>query len=235
MVGKRLPESIPDVGPCLKHDSGVHVADPSSPEHCTYCDAWMGTGEEDEDPQAFWCDTCQKVHYHDDEGSMLADVLGEFPCSVCAGVQEPDSFDYSQLDPGIRETVKFLRTHGVYTSDSGDGKTKFETGQDCCALEFPHVFAVTEPKRMVDEARRIAALLVAHGIYVQPVGYCMLGQDEAAATDEDVTWDVSEAAEIETSYDPMSDVATIMIARINDTILAKHLVSQPHAPQTADN
>lgn len=43
---------------------------------------------------------------------------------------------YEQLDPGIREVVRFIRSEGYVTTDSGDGKTK-PPGPD--VLPYPHV------------------------------------------------------------------------------------------------
>ena len=49
------------------------------------------------------------------------------------------------VDPGIRRTVAWLRSHGFNTTDSGDGVTKFrlakERGEEPmdCAIEIPHV------------------------------------------------------------------------------------------------
>lgn len=69
-------------------------------------------------------------------------------------------FDYEQLDPGIRMTVKRLRDAGYETTDSGDGGSKpaewFETGE---AMPFPHVVVATTCERMCADADAIAALL----------------------------------------------------------------------------
>lgn len=52
-----------------------------------------------------------------------------------------DEFDPSLLDPGVRELVVWLRSLGFNTSDSGDGKSKFEAGLtvEDGVLPFPHV------------------------------------------------------------------------------------------------
>lgn len=68
-----------------------------------------------------------------------------------------EPIDYSELDPGIRDVVRVMREAGFDTTDSGDGVSKPK--DDMCVLEYPHVFAVTEPARMVPEADRLAALL----------------------------------------------------------------------------
>jgi hypothetical protein len=68
-----------------------------------------------------------------------------------------DEIDYSELDPGIRDVVRVMREAGFDTTDSGDGVSKPKDGM--CVLEYPHVFAMTEPARMVSEADRLVALL----------------------------------------------------------------------------
>lgn len=69
-------------------------------------------------------------------------------------------FDYAQLDPGIRLTVKRLHEAGYVTTDSGDGGSKpkedYETG---CAMPFPHVVVSSTRARMCDDADAIAKLL----------------------------------------------------------------------------
>lgn len=65
--------------------------------------------------------------------------------------------DYDELDPGIRDVVRLLREAGFETTDSGDGVSKPK--DDMCVLEYPHVFAMTDPAHMVPEADRLAALL----------------------------------------------------------------------------
>lgn len=56
-----------------------------------------------------------------------------------------DNLDYDQLDPGIRETVRLIRSWGYETSDSGDGRSKEGVRTDPDILECPHV-AVQDPE-----------------------------------------------------------------------------------------
>ena len=70
---------------------------------------------------------------------------------------ELEAIDYSELDPGIRDVVRAMRDAGFNTTDSGDGVSKPK--DDMCALEYPHVFAVTEPALMIAETDRLGALL----------------------------------------------------------------------------
>ena len=51
-------------------------------------------------------------------------------------------FDYDQLDPGIREAVRFLRGRGLHTTDSGDGRTK--DPESCGFIPFPHVICTSQ-------------------------------------------------------------------------------------------
>lgn len=75
------------------------------------------------------------------------------------------------LDPGITRTVVWLRGHGFMTTDSGDGKTKFEKGwtEDDGVLPYPHVAINVSPENLIAETRRLKMLLESeHGIIVEP-------------------------------------------------------------------
>ncbi len=65
------------------------------------------------------------------------------------------------LDPGIRKTVEWLNECGFETTDSGDGVSK--VGMEC-ALDVPNVFMEVTPDSMVEEARRLHALLQDRGV-----------------------------------------------------------------------
>ncbi len=73
-------------------------------------------------------------------------------------------FDYEQIDPGIRDTVRLLRDAGFETTDSGDGVSKPDM---VCALDFPHVAAVCAPHLILAEAKRMAEVLEGTGFVVQ--------------------------------------------------------------------
>ena len=60
------------------------------------------------------------------------------------------------LDPGIRDVVVFLREHGFDTFDSGDGVSK---EPDAIYIPYPHVFMRVAPEQIVDESKRLYALL----------------------------------------------------------------------------
>lgn len=82
--------------------------------------------------------------------------------------------DYNDLDPGIRDTVRLLRTAGFETTDSGDGgKTDME-----CSIEFPHVFCELDLASFVSETNRAQRLLgdewTAEARYSAKDGKCIL-------------------------------------------------------------
>lgn len=79
-------------------------------------------------------------------------------------------FDYTQLDPGIRDEVRLLRACGFQTTDSGDGVTKIELIASGCAMPVPNIAAVVSTEKamhcedclqdyFIDEADRMQGLL----------------------------------------------------------------------------
>lgn len=75
--------------------------------------------------------------------------------------------DYTSLDPGIRQVVRWLRAAGFNTHDSGDGVTKADWIAKGTAMEVPHVFVRTTPGTMVSDASDLLRLVRAAGIAVQ--------------------------------------------------------------------
>lgn len=71
--------------------------------------------------------------------------------------QLAEGLDYETLDSGIRETVRWLRTNGIDTTDSGDGVSKKQ--EDGCTIPWPHVFV----RCWAHQTHKVAADL-AHGI-----------------------------------------------------------------------
>lgn len=67
-----------------------------------------------------------------------------------------EAIDYSQLDPGIRDTVQRLREAGFETSDSGDGVSK---PADQIEIPFPHVAAGVNPLTMLANSRAMQIIL----------------------------------------------------------------------------
>lgn len=70
-----------------------------------------------------------------------------------------------QLNPGIRKTVEWLIQNGYQTTDSGDG----EAHEHECDQDQPYVHMLIAPANLVQETDRLAALLKARGIEVQPM------------------------------------------------------------------
>lgn len=64
-----------------------------------------------------------------------------------------DLFDYNVIMPSMRRTVRWVRSLGFETTDSGDGITNVEAGMEC-ALDFPHVVCkVDDPNTGVERAK----------------------------------------------------------------------------------
>jgi hypothetical protein len=62
----------------------------------------------------------------------------------------------TDLDPGIRETVLLLQSHGFATTDSGDGISKPAEER---VMDFPHVACAVAPDALLAEADRMAGAL----------------------------------------------------------------------------
>jgi hypothetical protein len=115
-------------------------------------------------------------------------------------------FDPSQLDPGIRGTVMWLRSCGFKTTDSGDGKAKIAEGfgGDGWVCDFPHVAMVVEPaEQLVTEANRLSRLLtIRFGVQVQPLSL-----------------ESSNDPHIDASYDVPSGQAMLVLTNVDDELL----------------
>ena len=75
--------------------------------------------------------------------------------------------DYDELDPGIRETVRWLNERGFRTTDSGDGSKAAEMP---CAMAEPNVAISVAPADLVQEADRLHRLLTEAGIHFSAIG-----------------------------------------------------------------
>lgn len=72
-------------------------------------------------------------------------------------------FDYESLNPGIRETVRWLHYNGFETCDSGDGVTNAEAGMEC-AMDTPMVACQVQLSVLIAETDRLWSLLCSlHG------------------------------------------------------------------------
>lgn len=99
------------------------------------------------------------------------------------------------VDPGVASLVAKLRAMGWDTTDSGDGKTKIEAGDDE-ALDVPHVHMVVDGDEMI----RLAQVLLKD---VQ----CLVSENN---------W---QNIDIQASYSPIDDVATLSLYGIDDEML----------------
>ena len=106
----------------------------------------------------------------------MAEALLEQGQAVLATSRLFTEADYEELDPGIREVVRFLRENDFETTDSGDGLTKLagmspeEIAAQDEVIPEPHVFIVTERGEMLDEADRLHGLFVAVGFEEDAIG-----------------------------------------------------------------
>lgn len=110
--------------------------------------------------------------------------------------------DYDSLDPGIRETVRWLRGIGMPTCDSGDGVSKPDDFE--CAIREPHVF--------MQFARLDTAVKSAHTIkdLLEDMEFC-----------EGRTLP-SLGVNIEVNYSPFSDdVIIVALTGVNDAMITK--------------
>ena len=121
---------------------------------------------------------CSVKEWTEDEVREIARRIAEHPEVGSVELEfHPivDPIDLDPLDPGIRETVRFLREHGFETCDSGDGATKFADPRWRVdgklpeeVLDFPHVAMRVSPDHLVSEADRLAALLLTIGVELEP-------------------------------------------------------------------
>ena len=114
-----------------------------------------------------------------------------------------EGFDYDQLDPGIRKVVRFARSLGIDTTDSGDGVTKLAAGWDPGeAMDFPHVWAsFDDPHRAVTAASRLRRALRDKGVELQQNGL--------------------PGVTIEASFDPVTGISVVMLNGLSDEMLMK--------------
>jgi hypothetical protein len=105
--------------------------------------------------------------------------------------------DFNDLDPGIRETVRWLNDKGFLTVDSGDGVSKAGQYGEGDYLPFPHVAMLSTPSHLVADADRLLRLLEEHGVSFEP---------DQSETD----------AHIEASYSPNDGHVIIMLSMVGD-------------------
>lgn len=122
--------------------------------------------------------------------------------------QTDDDINYDELDPNIRNTVRWLRSHGFNTTDSGDGKSKLKTGEfdDNDLINIPHVAMTADPAVLIMEANRLSDIVEDLNIATTEVG----------SEDDNLV-------QIQASYDPLNEVGLIVIFNIHDELLASKI------------
>lgn len=128
--------------------------------------------------------------------------------------------NYDELDPGIRETVRWLQSLGYDTTDSGDGVTKrpadcacewtpgnsdcswcIESGIYTCWLPMPNVAIVLDRESDgAAEADRLAMRLRARGIELDASGA---------------------GPRIEFTYSPNDGVKLLVLLNVDDNTLPR--------------
>jgi hypothetical protein len=103
------------------------------------------------------------------------------------------TFDYTKLDPGIRETVRLVHEMGFRTTDSGDGVTKLADME--CALDFPHVVIAASKTSLVKDAEKLHRELEKCGLAFMSIN-------------------------IEAVWHPIPRVAIIMLSGLSDEMLS---------------
>lgn len=100
------------------------------------------------------------------------------------------------LNPGIRETVAWVRSLGFETCDSGDGQTH----EHACDRDHAYVvISVADPAMMVTFAKELHRILRIRGIAPGPVG--------------------GRLPCIQASFDPENGLAFIDLMNLDDALL----------------
>lgn len=116
--------------------------------------------------------------------------------------------NYDELDPGIREVVRFLNEAGFTTTDSGDGVSK--TDPDGCHLDIANVHLIVSTAEAVAESHKVSDLFEGCGVMFSPAHP-----------------DAPEPS-IQLTYNPHDGVAIVSVYGLDDSLLAK-AVSQSRA------
>lgn len=117
-----------------------------------------------------------------------------------------DDLNYDELDPGIRRTVRWLRSLGYETCDSGDGKTKPAQGLtwEDCVRDMAHV-CISHPHgghSLPRAAEVLLQRLEAIGIRVGPIGH-----------------EIDGMASIQATYDPATGSSILDLMGLDDSML----------------
>jgi hypothetical protein len=132
--------------------------------------------------------------------------------------------DLSVLDPGIRRVVEWLRVHGFDTTDSGDGRSKFDPdspyywpdAESSGVSRTPHVVIRTDPNKLVMVADALHELLRTHGVLAN-----VDGEREAFFEAMVAGKELAEPPSIEASYNPGESIegkpfGVVMLIGVDD-------------------
>lgn len=113
--------------------------------------------------------------------------------------RDSKKLDYETLNPGIRETVRWLReTLGFYTVDSGDGVTQeFE-----CDRGYPYVTIIVDTSAW--DVREVANVLA--GLVYNTHGHKVTPQGQAGPS-------------VQVSYDPSNRMTVLELMDFDDSML----------------
>jgi hypothetical protein len=116
--------------------------------------------------------------------------------------------NYDEIDPGVREAVRLLRSFGFETTDSGDGTHKATLGWEPeTFVPYPHVMIRVAPGQLEFECRRLRSYLTSAGVTVVPSGH----------GNPDGEHDVS----IQGLFDPADESGVIVVEGISDELLRR--------------
>lgn len=118
-----------------------------------------------------------------------------------------DDIDYGELDPGVRRTVRWLRSLGYETCDSGDGVTKKPDGW--MVRDYPHVTMRVYASDLVALADDMHVRLEVAGFKVAPVGGHVMNRDG----------EVVPCVYIQANYDPANGIGFLEVAGLHDGLL----------------
>jgi len=120
-------------------------------------------------------------------------------------IRPAQPLEIADLNPGIRETVYWLRGEGFDTCDSGDGKTHMME----CDPEYAYVAIRVAPEKMFAESHRLYNLMKAR---VDPERFAE-GPKEFDGTIPDLP------PAVQATYDPADKLALIQLLYADDEIL----------------
>jgi len=149
---------------------------------------------------------CRVALAHQDPAGEVS--LG-FQDELAAALRESEGVGWApppDLNPGIRETVIWLRGYGFHTSDSGDGKTHMMEGD----APFPYVSIRVDPKDLLHESHRLHDILQRQLVRV---GYVPGGPK---AFDGEIP---KMPPRVESSYTPGDRLGLIMLVDADDVLL----------------